>query len=92
MDLLTYPYEKGFENFLIVSMIVIFPQSRLSTVILVVLELWYFMCPPNSKKLSKGPSMNYVVSGGGGRGGQKLPILLSKRMIKRGEGVKNCRS
>ena len=39
IDLLTYPYENGFENFLILSMIVIFPLSRSSRVILVVLDL-----------------------------------------------------
>ena len=27
---------------------------------------------------------------GGGGGGQKLPNLLSKKMNKKGEGVKNC--
>ena len=37
----------------------------------------------------KGPSINYVVSRGEG-GGQKLPILLSKKTAKRGEGDKNC--
>ena len=36
--------------------------------------------------LSKGPSINYVVSGRGG--GQKLPILLSKKTTKRGRGSK----
>ena len=37
-----------------------------------------------------GPSINYVVSRGEG-GGQKLPILLSKKTTKREEGVKNRR-
>ena len=37
----------------------------------------------------KGSSINYVVSVGGG--GQKLPILLSKKDDIEGEGVKNHR-
>ena len=38
---------------------------------------------------TKGPSINYVVSvGGGGEEGQKLPILCCKKTTKRGEGVK----
>ena len=41
-------------------------------------------------KVPTVPSINYVVSRGEG-GGQKLPILLSKKTTKRGEGVKNCR-
>ena len=36
-----------------------------------------------------GPSINYVVSVG--RGGQKSPILFSKKTTKRGEGVRNRR-
>ena len=36
-------------------------------------------------KSVKGPSINYVVSRGEG-GGQKLPILLSKKTTKRGGG------
>ena len=35
---------------------------------------------------SRGPSINYVVSRGEG-GGQKLPILLSKKTTKRGHCV-----
>ena len=35
----------------------------------------------------KGPFINYVVSRGEG-GGQKLPILLSKKTTKRGRGSK----
>ena len=35
----------------------------------------------------KGSSINRLK---GGRGGQKLPILLSKKTTKRGKGVKNC--
>ena len=37
----------------------------------------------------KGSSINYVVSRGEGGGGQKLPILLIKKMTNRGKGVKN---
>ena len=37
VDLLPYPYQKGFKNFLILSMIVIFPLSIPSRIILVVL-------------------------------------------------------
>ena len=37
------------------------------------------------KILSKGPSINYVVSRGEG-GGQKLPILLGKKTTKRWGG------
>ena len=41
-------------------------------------------------ELGKGLSINYVVSRGEGPGGgQKLPILLSKKTTKGGEGVKN---
>ena len=36
----------------------------------------------------KGPSINRLKGGRGG--GQKLPILLSKKTTKRGKGVKNC--
>ena len=38
----------------------------------------------NVWKQGKRPSMNYVVSRG--EGGQKLPILLSKKTTKRGGG------
>jgi len=45
-----------------------------------------------SAEISKGLSINYVVSvgGGGGEADQKLPILHSKKTTKRGEVVKNC--
>ena len=36
---------------------------------------------------AKGPSINYVVSRG--EGGQKFPILLSKKTTKRGGGGQN---
>ena len=39
------------------------------------------------RKYGKGLSINYVIAWGKG---QKLPILLSKKTAKRGEGVKNC--
>ena len=39
IDQLTYPYQKGFENFLVLSMIVIFPLGIPSRVILVVLDI-----------------------------------------------------
>jgi len=41
-----------------------------------------------SAEISKGLSINYVVSVGG-EGDQKLPILHSKKTIKREEVVKN---
>ena len=46
-------------------------------------------CPPSFRQVPtslyhKGPSINYVVSGGGG--GQKMPNLLSKKTTRRGAG------
>ena len=41
---------------------------------------------PIIESYSKGPSINYVVSRG--ERGPKLPILLSKKTTKRGEGTK----
>ena len=43
----------------------------------------------NIKMAPKGPSINYVVSRGEGGGGQKLPILLSKKTTKRGSKIAN---
>ena len=40
---------------------------------------------PKGKNSNKGPSINYVISRGEG-GGQKMPILLSKKTTKRGVG------
>ena len=47
-----------------------------------------FSCT-QGKRYDKGPSINYVVSVGGKGGGQKLPILHSKKTTKREGGGQN---